>query len=108
MNMQPGIQTVVVDDSHIVRAGLCYFLSDANDITVVGEAGDVAEALMLIEAVQPNVVVMDLLMPGSDSITGMAQVCQRFPNVRMLVLTTEQYQHTPKPWPCRQGFTFPC
>jgi DNA-binding NarL/FixJ family response regulator len=63
-------------------------LSDANDITVVGGAGDVAEALTLIEAVQPNVVVMDLLMPGIAGVTGMSQVCQRFPTVRRLVLTT--------------------
>jgi DNA-binding NarL/FixJ family response regulator len=87
MDNQAGIRVVVVDDHPVVRTGLSYYLSTFEDIHVVGEAGSVREALPLIEASQPDVVLMDLLMPGIDGITGTRVVRQRFPQVRVLVLT---------------------
>jgi DNA-binding NarL/FixJ family response regulator len=87
MAKQSKIRVFVVDDHTAVRASLRYFLSYNDGIAVVGEAGGVAEALPLIEASQPDVVLMDLLMPEIDGITGTTQVRQRFPRVRVLVLT---------------------
>jgi DNA-binding NarL/FixJ family response regulator len=87
MDNQPSIRVVVVDDLPSVRASLSYYLSSLDDITVAGEAGGVAEALPLIDEACPDVVLMDLLMPGIDGIAGTRAVCQRFPQTRVLVLS---------------------
>jgi NarL family two-component system response regulator LiaR len=84
---QSKIRVFLVDDHPVVRAGLRSYFAISDDIRIVGEASSVAEALPLIEASHPDVVLMDLLMPGIDGIAGTRQVCQRFPHVQVLVLT---------------------
>ncbi|QFZ21952.1 response regulator [Saccharothrix syringae] len=80
------IRVVVVDDHPVVRDGLRGMLASAGDIEVVGEAADGAEAVTVVRAVKPDVVLMDLRMPGVDGVTAIGRL-RDFPT-RVLVLTT--------------------
>ena len=84
------IRVAVVDDQHLVRAGLRALLERATDITVVGEAGDGDAAVALARAELPDVVLMDLRMPGTDGIAATRRIVgdERLAGVRVLVLTT--------------------
>ncbi|MEN3305386.1 MAG: hypothetical protein V7603_1588 [Micromonosporaceae bacterium] len=79
---------MLVDDHPVVRVGLRGMLAAADDLEVVGEAGSGQEALVLTATLRPDVVLMDLRMPGSDGVTATARIGERFPQVRVLVLTT--------------------
>jgi NarL family two-component system response regulator LiaR len=81
------IRVLLVDDHAIVRTGLRYFLAGTDDITVVGEASNGVEALRLVAELEPDVVLMDLVMPEMDGITATQQLRQHFPQVRVLALT---------------------
>ncbi|MFC6088734.1 response regulator [Saccharothrix lopnurensis] len=80
------IRVVVVDDHPVVRDGLRGMLATAGDVEVVGEAADGAEAVAVVRAVAPDVVLMDLRMPGVDGVTAIERL-RDFPT-RVLVLTT--------------------
>ncbi|GFJ87390.1 hypothetical protein Prum_010320 [Phytohabitans rumicis] len=82
------IRVLLVDDHPVVRVGLRGMLESADDLRVVGEAGSGDEALVLVAAVHPDVVLMDLRMPGTDGATATARIVERFPQTRVLVLTT--------------------
>jgi DNA-binding NarL/FixJ family response regulator len=82
------IRTLLVDDQHLVRAGLRMLCEATDDIEVVGEAADGHEALRLTERLTPDVVLMDLRMPGVDGITATARILAARPAARILVLTT--------------------
>ena len=88
MTTRHTIRVLLVDDHSIVRTGLRYFLAGTEDITVVGEASNGAEALACVAELQPDVVLMDLVMPGMDGITATQQLRQNFPQVRVLALTS--------------------
>src|SRR3546814_17799384 len=62
------IRVLIVDDQAIVRAGLAVIVGGADDLAVVGEAADGAEAIALTRALRPDVVCMDIRMPGTDGI----------------------------------------
>ncbi|MFB9907777.1 response regulator transcription factor [Allokutzneria oryzae] len=80
------MHVLLIDDEWLVRAGLTTMLSGAEGITVVGEAGDGAGVVELVRSTRPDVVLMDLRMPGTDGITATAQLRDLPPAV--LVLTT--------------------
>jgi DNA-binding NarL/FixJ family response regulator len=80
------IRVVIVDDHPVVRDGLRGMLAGAGDVEVVGEAADGAEAVAVVRAVSPDVVLMDLRMPGVDGVTAIERL-RGFPT-RVLVLTT--------------------
>lgn len=80
------IRVVIVDDHPVVRDGLRGMLAGAGDVEVVGEAADGAEAVAVVRAVAPDVVLMDLRMPGVDGVTAIGRL-RGFPT-RVLVLTT--------------------
>ncbi len=62
------IRVVIVDDHPVLRSGLAQLLGETDDIVVVGEAADGAEALEVVRAVKPDVVLMDLQMAGVDGV----------------------------------------
>jgi DNA-binding NarL/FixJ family response regulator len=84
------IRVVVADDQILVRSGFRALLDAEDDITVVGEAGDGAEALAVCREVTPDVVLMDIRMPGVDGLTATRRIIEdrRLDGVRVLILTT--------------------
>jgi DNA-binding NarL/FixJ family response regulator len=82
------IRVVVVDDHPVVRGGVVGWLDAQADLCVVGEAGDGAEALSVVAATSPDVVLMDLRMPRVDGVTATGRIAAAHPGVRVLVLTT--------------------
>jgi DNA-binding NarL/FixJ family response regulator len=82
------IRVVVVDDQRLVREGFARLLRDVADIQVVGEAADGDAATSVVAQTMPDVVLMDVRMPGVDGIDATTRVVQAHPEVRVLVLTT--------------------
>ncbi|WP_336319576.1 response regulator transcription factor [Streptomyces lavendofoliae] len=82
------IRVVLTDDQPLVRAALQMVITDTADIEVVGEAGDGAEAVRLTEDLAPDVVVMDLRMPGMDGIEATRLITTGTGSTRVVVLTT--------------------
>lgn len=86
--MSTPVKVMIVDDHAIVREGLTMLLSEEDDIEVVGEARDGVNALTLVGHLQPDVVLMDLVMPEMDGIATTAQISEKYPDCRVLVLTS--------------------
>jgi len=84
------LKVVLVDDHAIVRQGVRALLDEEDDITVIGETGDGSQALMLVEQLRPDIVVMDLSMPGLGGIEAIRQIRGRFPGVRVVVLSMHE------------------
>ncbi len=82
------IRVLICDDQWIVCEGLEAILSDDPEIQVVGIAHDGAEALEQIAVARPDVVLMDLKMPGMNGIQATARIRDRYPQIKVLVLTT--------------------
>jgi DNA-binding NarL/FixJ family response regulator len=82
------IRVLVVDDHPVVRSGLLGMLGAADDLEVVGEAGDGDAALTEVLRLAPDVVLMDLRMPGTDGVAATEAIVARSPGTRVLVLTT--------------------
>ncbi|MDX6301711.1 MAG: hypothetical protein QOF53_2925 [Nocardioidaceae bacterium] len=85
---QPRIRVVLVDDHAVVRSGLAQLLGGADDIEVVGQAGDGLEAVQLVRSTRPDVVVMDLQMPRMDGVEATKVILQEDPSVEIVVLTS--------------------
>ena len=83
-----AIRVIVVDDHAVVRAGLSQLLCGADDIDVVGQAADGAEAIELAERLAPDVVVMDLQMPGIDGVEATRRLVAEGGAAQVLVLTS--------------------
>jgi DNA-binding NarL/FixJ family response regulator len=84
----PTITVLVVDDHAVVRQGLRTFLDLQEDIEVVGEAGDGAAAVEEAERLAPDVVLMDLAMPGIDGVEAIRELRSRVPDARAIALTS--------------------
>jgi DNA-binding NarL/FixJ family response regulator len=82
------IRVLLADDQSLVRAGFRMILKAEPDIDVVGEAGDGREAVAQADALSPDVVLMDIRMPGLDGIDATRQIAVHNPGTRVLVLTT--------------------
>jgi two-component system, NarL family, response regulator LiaR len=82
------IRLMLVDDHKMVREGLKLYLSTEDDIEVVGEAADGADAAKLATALKPDVILMDLVMPGTDGIEGTKLCREASPTSRVVALTS--------------------
>lgn len=82
------IRVVIVDDHPVLRSGLAQLLGEADDILVVGEAADGAEALVVVREVNPDVVLMDLQMAGVDGVTATRMIAEEGLAAEVLVLTS--------------------
>jgi NarL family two-component system response regulator YdfI len=82
------IRVLIADDHLVVREGLRAILGTAPDLTLVGEAADGAEAVRLAGELSPDVVLMDLRMPGVDGIEAIRQIKTRYLEVEIVILTT--------------------
>jgi DNA-binding NarL/FixJ family response regulator len=82
------IRVLVVDDHHVVRAGLAQLLEGAEDVEVAGAAAGGAEAVAGLEETRPDVVLMDLSMPGMDGIEATQAVLAARPETRVVMLTS--------------------
>ncbi len=86
--MAEEIRILVVDDHPVVRQGLRAFLDTRDGMAVVGEAGDGEAAVAEAARLQPDVILMDLLMPGTDGLTAIGRIRAADPAARILVLTS--------------------
>ena len=84
----PPIRVLLVDDHAMVRRGMRDFLSLHDDLEIVGEAADGAAAIEAAATLRPNVVVMDLLMPGVDGIDATARIKAAHPDVEIVAITS--------------------
>jgi DNA-binding NarL/FixJ family response regulator len=82
------IRVVVVDDHAVVRSGLVQFLSGTDDVEVVGTAADGDEAVAVVRRCAPDVVLMDLQMPGVDGVTATRRITEAATGAEVLVLTS--------------------
>lgn len=82
------IRVLIVDDHAIVRKGIRALLSESGGFEIVGEAADGHEAIAAAAETQPDVILMDLLMPGMDGIEATRRITSQRPGARILVLTS--------------------
>ena len=86
--MSELIRVLIVDDHFIVHEGLRLIFETADDVEVIGEATDGAEALRLVDEHPPDVALMDLRMPGMDGLTAIEHLQRDHPDVAVVILTT--------------------
>ena len=82
------ISLLLVDDQDIFRQGLATLLATEEDLEVVGQASNGREAIALTEQLQPDVILMDVQMPICDGVSATREIHQRYPWMRILILTT--------------------
>jgi len=86
--MKDSIRVLVVDDHDMVRRGLAAFLKIKPGLQLVGEARDGAEAVEQCEQLEPDVILMDLVMPEMDGPTAIRAIRQRWPEIQIIALTS--------------------
>ncbi|MCG3209700.1 MAG: Transcriptional regulatory protein DegU [Anaerolineae bacterium] len=86
--MSDKIRVIVADDHAVVRQGVRDYLTDEADIEVVAEAGDGAEALAQVDALQPDVVLLDIQMPNVSGLEAVGRIKAQHPDVKILILTS--------------------
>ncbi len=90
MNTAQPIRVMLVDDHAMVRKGLVAFLKNMPGLELVGEACDGREAIEFCERLQPDVILMDLIMPELGGVAATRTIHQRWPNVQVIALTSFQ------------------
>jgi two-component system, NarL family, response regulator LiaR len=94
MNTPQTIRIMLVDDHTMVRRGLATFLKVYDDLELVGEASGGQEAIQVCAQAQPDVILMDLMMPDMDGATATRQIREQFPAVQVIALTSYKEQDT--------------
>jgi len=87
LTIMANIKVLLAEDHTIVRKGLCSLLDRENGIKVIGEAEDGREAMRKAEALEPDVVLMDIAMPGLNGLEATRQLKKRFPEMKIIILT---------------------
>ena len=82
------IRILLVDDHAVVRSGLSKFLLVNKDLELVAEASDGNEAIQMTRLHKPDVILMDLMMPGMDGITAIREIHKKYPQVKIIALTS--------------------
>ena len=82
------IRIVIVDDHTLVRQSLAVVLEEFDDFELVGEARNGQEAVALVEKLQPDVVLMDLVMPVMDGVSATRIIHQKYPHIQIIALTS--------------------
>jgi NarL family two-component system response regulator LiaR len=88
MNTSAPIRVLIVDDHSMVRAGLATFIRVKADLELVGEGRNGQDALRLCEQLQPDVVLMDLVMPRMDGVKATRAIRERWPQIQIIALTS--------------------
>lgn len=88
MNESEPIRVLLVDDHAVVRSGLATFLLVYDDLELVGEAPNGQEAIRLCEQLQPDVVLMDLVMPILDGAAATKAIREQWPHIQVVALTS--------------------
>ena len=88
MTDEPRIKVMLVDDHAVVRSGLSAFLSVVPDLELVGEAENGDEAVRRCGLLNPDVILMDLMMPGTDGVTATRLIHEKYPVVHVIALTS--------------------
>ncbi len=88
MNDSARIRVLIVDDHSVVRMGLKMFFDHQDDIEVVGEAADGSEGVAMARRLEPDVVLMDLLMPTMDGVTAIGRIKAEQPETEIVTMTS--------------------
>ncbi len=86
--MPPKIQVLLVDDHALVRQGLRMFIEMQNDMVVAGEGANGNDAVELAARLKPDVILLDLVMPGMDGVEATRKILEENPDARVLILTS--------------------
>jgi two-component system invasion response regulator UvrY len=81
------IRLVIADDHELIREGIKKIVRPCADLKVVGEAADLRQAVVLIAEVRPDVVVLDITLPDTDGLSGLAELRRHFPGIRIVILS---------------------
>lgn len=81
------IRIVIADDHELIREGIKKIIRSSRDIRLVGEAANIAEIMHLVARHVPDIVILDLSLPGHDGLEGLVEVRQRFPDIPILILS---------------------
>ena len=88
MNHSSKIKVIIADDHAVLRDGIKYICMTTSDIQLVGEAANGKDALKLCHELQPDVALIDLMMPGIDGIATTRMIREQYPDVKILILTS--------------------
>jgi DNA-binding NarL/FixJ family response regulator len=83
-----SIRVLIVDDHHVVRRGLVFFLRTQKDLEIIGEAANGKEAVEQAKLLKPDIILMDLMMPEMDGIQATKIIKQELPDIKIMMLTS--------------------
>ena len=87
MEEKKVVRVMLVDDHPAIRRGLSVYLELHDDFSLVGEAMNGVDAIKMIDTIRPDVILMDIHMPGMDGITATRLIRESYPNVKIIALT---------------------
>ncbi|MEH7083323.1 response regulator transcription factor [Neobacillus drentensis] len=83
-----SIRILIVDDHHVVRRGLVFFLRTQKDLEIIGEAANGREAIEQAQVLKPDIILMDLIMPEMDGIQATKIIKEKQPEIKIMMLTS--------------------
>ena len=86
------INTLIVDDQHLIREGIKVLLKTATEIEIVGAVNDGESALKTVETIEPDVVLLDINLPGIDGLTVANEINLKFPQVKIIILSSHEHE----------------